>query len=101
MGMGGREDTEGAPMWRQGRSMYQHNGYVTAVAVGQSRRLYSGVGVFNWYYLSLSSPPQILRFPRCHLESRGLRYKMRCYIIFSTVLALHCCRPQAKVQVQL
>jgi hypothetical protein len=45
------------------------NGYVTAVAVavGQSQRLYSGVGIFNWYYLS--SPPQILRAPRVELES--------------------------------
>ena len=31
-------------------------GFVTAVAIGQSQRLYSGVGIFNWHYLS--SPPQ-------------------------------------------
>ena len=43
---------------------------VTAVAVGQSRRLYSGVGIFNWYYLS--SPPQIPRTPVVGLESGGL-----------------------------
>jgi hypothetical protein len=43
-----------------------HNGYVTAVAVGQSQPLYSGVGIFNWYYLS--SPPQILRCRRARLE---------------------------------
>jgi hypothetical protein len=42
------------------------NGYVTAVTVGQSQRLYSGVGIFNWYYLS--SPPQVLRVFRCPLE---------------------------------
>jgi hypothetical protein len=48
------------------------NGYVTAVAVGQSQRLYSGVGIFNWCYLS--SPPQILRFPGVHLESGGLTF---------------------------
>ena len=40
--------------------------YVTAVAAGQSQRFYSGVGIFNWYYLS--SPPQILRRPAVHLE---------------------------------
>jgi hypothetical protein len=45
------------------------NGYVTAVAACQSQRLYSGVRFFNfnWYYFS--SPPQIPRFPRSHLES--------------------------------
>ena len=43
---------------------------VTAVAAGQSQRFYSGVGIFNWYYLS--SPPQILRFPVVELETRGL-----------------------------
>jgi hypothetical protein len=42
------------------------DGYVTAVAAGQSQRLYSGVGIFNWHYLS--SPPQILRFSRFDLE---------------------------------
>jgi hypothetical protein len=44
------------------------NGHVTAVAVGQSQRLYSGVGIFNWYYLS--SPPQNLRCPVVDLELR-------------------------------
>jgi hypothetical protein len=43
---------------------------VTAVAAGQSQRLYSGVGIFHWYYLS--SPPQIPRGPRPQLERRGL-----------------------------
>jgi hypothetical protein len=42
------------------------------VAVGQSQRFYSGVGIFNWYCLSL--PPQVLRFPvvGLGLESGGL-----------------------------
>ena len=42
--------------------------YVTAVAVaaGQIQRFYSGVGIFNWYYLS--SPPQIPRGSRFVLE---------------------------------
>jgi hypothetical protein len=40
------------------------------VAVGQSQRLYSGVGIFNWYYLS--SPPQVLRVPEAPLELGGL-----------------------------
>jgi hypothetical protein len=49
------------------------SGYVTAVAAGQSQRLYSGVGIFNWHYPS--SPPQILRFPMVPLERRGLIYQ--------------------------
>ena len=28
------------------------NGYVTAVVVGQIQRLYSGMEIFKWYYLS-------------------------------------------------
>jgi hypothetical protein len=32
---------------------------VTAVAAGQSQRLCSGLGIFNW--CCFSSPPQILR----------------------------------------
>jgi hypothetical protein len=36
------------------------------MAIGQSQRLYSGVRIFNWYYLS--SPPQILRAPEAPLE---------------------------------
>jgi hypothetical protein len=50
------------------------NSYVTAVAAGQSQRFYfySGVGVFNWYYLS--SPPQVLRSPRVGLELGRLIY---------------------------
>jgi hypothetical protein len=45
------------------------------VAAGQSQRFYSGVGIFNWYYLS--SPPQIPRRPSVHLELRGLIYHNR------------------------
>jgi hypothetical protein len=45
------------------------NGYVTAVAAGQSQRLYSDVGVFNWYYLS--SPPQIPRTLGSSLNGGG------------------------------
>ena len=41
------------------------NGYITAVDVGQSQPLYSGVGIFNWCYLSS---------PGVHLESGGLMY---------------------------
>jgi hypothetical protein len=29
------------------------NGYVTAVAAGQSQRVYSGVGIFNWGIISV------------------------------------------------
>jgi hypothetical protein len=39
------------------------------VAADQSQRCYSGVGIFNWYYLSL--PPQIPRFSRFVLELPG------------------------------
>jgi hypothetical protein len=31
------------------------NGYVTAVAVGQRQRFYSGVRMFTWYYPSFFS----------------------------------------------
>jgi hypothetical protein len=49
------------------RCLFGCNVYVTAVAAGQSKRFYSGVGIFyNWYYLS--SPPQILLLPRVGLE---------------------------------
>ena len=50
------------------------SGYVTAVAARQSKRFYSGsgVGIFNWYYLS--SSPQVLRPPVVRLESGGLIY---------------------------
>ena len=50
------------------------------MAAGQSQRFYSGVGIFNWYYLS--SPPQILRVPGVPLETGGLAhniYYMRVY----------------------
>ena len=46
------------------------NGYATAVAVGQSQRLYSGVGMFNWYYLS--STQGSYRTPGFDLELTGL-----------------------------
>jgi hypothetical protein len=55
------------------------NGYVTAVAAGQSQRFYSGVGIFNWYYLS--SPPQILRGSRCPLDLGGLIYIVLCCML--------------------
>ena len=45
---------------------FECNGYVTAVAVGQSQRLYSGVGMFTRYYLS--SLPQKLRVRGVQLE---------------------------------
>ena len=48
------------------------NVYVTAVAAGQSQRFYSGVGIFNWYYLS--SPPKTLLRPVVDLERGGLTY---------------------------
>jgi hypothetical protein len=52
------------------------NGRKLAAAAGQSQRLYSGVGIFNWYYLS--SPPQILRCSGAplELESKRLKYKI-------------------------
>ena len=49
-----------------------NNGNVTPVAAGQSQRFSSGVGVFNWHYLS--SPPQIPQGPGVHLELGGLIY---------------------------
>ena len=51
-----------------------NSGYVTAVAAGQSQRFYSGVGIFNfnWYYLS--SPPQIPRRRGVDLELGGLTW---------------------------
>ena len=42
------------------------SGYVTAVTAGQSQRFYSGMGIFNWYYLS--STPRELRLPGADLE---------------------------------
>jgi hypothetical protein len=50
------------------------SGYVTDVAAGQSQRFYSGVGIFNWCHLSL--PPQVLRPPVVHLESRRLTWDL-------------------------
>ena len=47
-----------------------NNGYVTAVAVGQSQRFYCGVGIFNWYFLSL--PTQIPLHSGVPLELGGL-----------------------------
>jgi hypothetical protein len=52
------------------KCLFGCNGYVTAVAAGQSQRLYSGVGIFSWY--NPISPPQILRCSGVHLETRGL-----------------------------
>jgi hypothetical protein len=47
------------------------------LAKGQSQRFYSGVEIFDWYHwYYLSSPPQILRFPGLHLETRGLIYAL-------------------------
>jgi hypothetical protein len=46
------------------------NGYVTAVAAGQSQRFYSGVEIFNFNWCYLSSPPQIPRALGVHLEWR-------------------------------
>jgi hypothetical protein len=31
------------------------NGYVTAMAAGQSQRFYSDVGIFSWYFSQLAS----------------------------------------------
>jgi hypothetical protein len=42
------------------------------VAVGQSQPLYSGVGIFNWYYLS--STPRELRAWQAELEWMSLIY---------------------------
>jgi hypothetical protein len=53
------------------------------VAAGQSQRFYSGVGIFNWYYLS--SPPQILRFPEVDLESGWLISDIRAHNIYIQV----------------
>jgi hypothetical protein len=61
------------------------DGYVTAVAAGQSQRFYSGVGIFNWYYLS--SPPQIPRGSMVLLESGGLTcHKRQAHCAFPRVL---------------
>jgi hypothetical protein len=46
------------------------SGYVTAMAVGQRQRLYSGVKMFTGSYLS--SPPQILHVGGVELEWRSL-----------------------------
>jgi hypothetical protein len=51
------------------------------VAAAQSQRLYSGVGIFNWYYPS--SPPQILRRPGVDLERGGLMCVVCCAGIVS------------------
>ena len=60
---GGRTRIRGAdvtaiPQRTQVSVRVYSNGYVTAVAVaaGQSQRFYSGVGIFNWYYLSSAHP---------------------------------------------
>jgi hypothetical protein len=48
----------------------------------QEKARYSGVGIFNWYYLS--SPPQIPRGSRFDLEIGGLVYILYCvaYVIY-------------------
>ena len=46
------------------------NGYVTAMAVGQRQRLYSGVRMFTGNYLT--STPRALRFPGVELELKPL-----------------------------
>ena len=76
---------EGGMLWRNGcdgkvlrcgaGNRHQQlgcNGDVTAVAVGQSQRLYSGVRMFTGNYLS--STPRALRFPGVYLELRPLIY---------------------------
>jgi hypothetical protein len=57
------------------RSGVTCSGYVTvtAVAAGQSQRFYSGVGIFNWHYLS--SPPQMPQGPGVELEAGGLKWR--------------------------
>jgi hypothetical protein len=53
------------------------NGYVTAMAVGQGQRLYSGVRMFTGYYLS--STPRALRFPGVYLELKPFNSPSRTY----------------------
>jgi hypothetical protein len=36
---------------------------------------YSGVGIFNWYWYDISSPPQVLWCSMVPLERRGLMYR--------------------------
>jgi hypothetical protein len=55
--------------------------HVTAVAAGQSRRLYSGVVIFNfnWYYLS-----------SCVREGLVLKEGLKCRLHREVQLARHC-----------
>ena len=50
------------------------------MAAGQSQRLYSSVGIFNFNWYCLSSPPQILLLPGVDLERKGL---VKYYIMYS------------------
>ena len=60
------------------------------MAAGQSQRFYSGVGIFNWYYLS--SPPQIPRPPVVHLGTRGLIYALNLtYLYGYCYVYMHAC----------
>ena len=82
-GHGGRLLRMGITTWRKGNGYHK---FMTAICNGHSptdtsvrwcgkvavNRFYSGVGIFNWYYLS--SPPQILRCSRFPLETGGLMY---------------------------
>jgi hypothetical protein len=59
------------------------NGYVTAVAAGQSQRFYSGMGIFNWYYLS--SPPQVLLRRGVQLETGEVIFHRQMPVFISKV----------------
>jgi hypothetical protein len=45
-------------------------GYVTAVAAGQSQRLYPGVGIFNWYCVLCIISVRLLR--SCYVRGSPL-----------------------------
>ena len=66
---------------------FGYNGYVTCNGRGhycsQSQRLYSGVGIFSWHYLS--SPKRRHRDPGVHLERRGLIYIYRALTRFPII----------------
>ena len=48
------------------------NGYVTAVAVGQRERLYSGFRMFTWFYLSSKNIEFVVKGPVSNLGPRPL-----------------------------
>jgi hypothetical protein len=51
--------------------------YITAVTAGQSQLSYSGVGIFNWYYIPVPLPRDIRAHPRGdHLELTPLIYNI-------------------------